>query len=78
MKNPPNIQAICVIETGVMELIWSTGETLNVNLSICQGAMQPLPSWPPPHSLQKLNVMIMVTALAGFVALTWMLTSFMS
>jgi hypothetical protein len=33
MKNPPNIQAIRVIETGVMELIWSTGETLNVNLS---------------------------------------------
>jgi len=33
MKNPPNIQAARVIEPGVIELIWSTGETLNVNLS---------------------------------------------
>lgn len=32
MKNPPNIQAARVIEPGVIELLWSTGETLNVNL----------------------------------------------
>ena len=33
MKNPPNIESARVIEPGVMELVWSTGETLNVNLS---------------------------------------------
>jgi hypothetical protein len=33
MKNPPNIQAARVVEFGVIELVWSTGETLNVNLS---------------------------------------------
>ena len=33
MKNPPNIESARVIETGVMELVWNTGETLNVNLS---------------------------------------------
>lgn len=33
MKNPPNIQAVRVMELGVIELVWSTGETLNVNLS---------------------------------------------
>jgi len=33
MKNPPNIEAARVIEPGVIELVWSTGETLNVNLS---------------------------------------------
>ena len=33
MKNPPNIESTRVIEPGVMELVWSTGETLNVNLS---------------------------------------------
>jgi hypothetical protein len=33
MKNPPNIQAARVVEFGVVELVWSTGETLNVNLS---------------------------------------------
>ena len=33
MKNPPNIQAARVVEHGVIELAWSTGETLNVNLS---------------------------------------------
>ena len=33
MKNPPNIQAARVIELGVLELVWSTGETLKVNLS---------------------------------------------
>lgn len=33
MKNPPNIQAVRVMEPSVIELVWSTGETLNVNLS---------------------------------------------
>lgn len=33
MKNPPNIEAARVLEPGVIELVWSTGETLNVNLS---------------------------------------------
>lgn len=33
MKNPPNIQAARVIAPGVIELVWSTGETLNVNLA---------------------------------------------
>jgi hypothetical protein len=33
MKNPPNIQALRVMEPSVIELVWSTGETLNVNLS---------------------------------------------
>ena len=33
MKNPPNIQAARIVEFGVIELVWSTGETLNVNLS---------------------------------------------
>ncbi len=33
MKNPPNIQAAHVIEPGVLELHWSTGETLRANLS---------------------------------------------
>lgn len=33
MKNPPNIQAARVLGPGVIELSWSTGETLNVNLS---------------------------------------------
>ena len=33
MKNPPNIQAARVIESGLIELVWSTGETLNVNLA---------------------------------------------
>ncbi len=32
MKNPPNIQAAHVIEPGVIELHWSTGETLRANL----------------------------------------------
>lgn len=32
MKNPPNIQAARVIAPGVIELVWSTGETLSVNL----------------------------------------------
>ena len=33
MKNPPNIQAARVIAPGVIELVWSTGETLSVNLA---------------------------------------------
>ena len=33
MKNPPNIQSARVIDAGVVELVWSTGETLLVNLS---------------------------------------------
>lgn len=33
MKNPPNIQTAVVIEPGVIELHWSTGETLRVNLA---------------------------------------------
>jgi hypothetical protein len=33
MKNPPTVQAIRVIEHGVVELVWSTGETLKVDLS---------------------------------------------
>lgn len=33
MKNPPNIQAARVIAPGVIELVWSTGETLSVNLT---------------------------------------------
>lgn len=33
MKNPPTIQAAHVVEPGVVELVWSTGETLKVNLS---------------------------------------------
>ena len=33
MKNPPNIQAARVFGPGVIELSWSTGETLIVNLS---------------------------------------------
>ena len=33
MKNPPNIRAAHVIEPGVLELHWSTGETLRVNLA---------------------------------------------
>ena len=33
MKKPPNIQAARVIESGLIELVWSTGETLNVNLA---------------------------------------------
>ena len=33
MKNPPIIQAARVMETGVIELVWSTGETLTVTLS---------------------------------------------
>ncbi len=33
MKNPPNIQAARVMAHGVIELAWSTGETLNVNLA---------------------------------------------
>jgi hypothetical protein len=33
MKNPPNIQSARVMEAGVIELVWSTGETLNVNLA---------------------------------------------
>jgi hypothetical protein len=33
MKNPPNIESARVIDPGVIELVWSTGETLNVNLS---------------------------------------------
>lgn len=32
MKNPPNIQAARLIEPGVIELSWSTGEVLNVDL----------------------------------------------
>lgn len=32
MKNPPNIQSARVMEAGVIELVWSTGETLNVSL----------------------------------------------
>lgn len=32
MKNPPTIQAARVVEPGVIELVWSTGETLKVNL----------------------------------------------
>ncbi len=33
MKNPPKIQAAHVIEHGVLEVHWSTGETLRVNLA---------------------------------------------
>lgn len=33
MKNPPNIQAARVISPGLIELVWSTGETLNANLA---------------------------------------------
>ena len=33
MKNPPNIQAARVVENGMIELVWSTGETLSVNLA---------------------------------------------
>jgi hypothetical protein len=33
MKNPPTIHAARVLEPGVIELLWSTGETLSVNLS---------------------------------------------
>ena len=33
MKNPPNIQAARVVENGVIELVWSTGEILSVNLA---------------------------------------------
>jgi hypothetical protein len=33
MKNPPNIESARIIEAGVIELVWSTGETLNINLS---------------------------------------------
>lgn len=33
MKNPPNIQAARVLSPGVIELTWSTGEILNVNLT---------------------------------------------
>ena len=33
MKNPTNIQTARVIEPGVIELVWNTGETLNVNLA---------------------------------------------
>jgi len=33
MKNPPNIQAARVVEHGVIELVWSTGETMSVNLT---------------------------------------------
>lgn len=33
MKNPPNIQAAEVIEPSVLELHWSTGETLRVSLA---------------------------------------------
>ena len=33
MKNPPNIKAARVLSPNVIELTWSTGETLNVNLA---------------------------------------------
>lgn len=33
MKNPPNIQSARVMEPGVIELVWSTGETLNISLA---------------------------------------------
>ena len=33
MKNPPNIQSARVMGAGVIELVWSTGETLNVSLA---------------------------------------------
>ena len=33
MKNPPNIQAARVIAPSVIELVWSTGETLSANLA---------------------------------------------
>ena len=33
MKNPPNIQAARLIAPSVIALVWSTGETLNVNLA---------------------------------------------
>lgn len=33
MKNPPNIQAARVVEPGALELHWSTGESLRVNLA---------------------------------------------
>ena len=33
MKNPPTIQTARVIEPGVIELGWSTGETLNADLT---------------------------------------------
>ena len=32
MKNPPNILTALVIEPGIVELEWSTGETFRVNL----------------------------------------------
>jgi Protein of unknown function (DUF2442) len=32
MKNPPNIQTARVVEHGVIDLVWSTGETFNANL----------------------------------------------
>ena len=33
MKTPPNIQSAQVLEPGVIQLSWSTGETLNVDLT---------------------------------------------
>lgn len=33
MKNSPNIQSARVMGAGVIELVWSTGETLNVSLA---------------------------------------------
>jgi hypothetical protein len=33
MKNPPNIQAARVLSPSVLELTWSTGEILNVDLT---------------------------------------------
>jgi hypothetical protein len=33
MKNPPNIQAARVLSASVLELTWSTGEILNVDLT---------------------------------------------
>ena len=33
MKNPPNIQMARVLEPGIVELAWSTGETFNADLT---------------------------------------------
>ena len=33
MKNPPNIEMARVLEPGIVELAWSTGETFNADLT---------------------------------------------
>lgn len=35
MKNPPNIKDVRIIDTLIVDIDWSTGETLRIDLSGC-------------------------------------------